>query len=222
MTGIRAVVFDLDGTLVRYHGVEFESSWGAIAAAVGKREDSERLLAEYLPRRDAYPEWVRKDALLLAGIPVSAVTGKIFPPPYAAGVREAIGALRGQYRLGILSSGVDLVADRVRDELGLDFAVANHLEVADGRFTGGAETRVDLWGKAEVLRRIAAAERLDLAEICYVGDHLNDLPVLEIVGLGIAFNPKDAALEHAADLVTRDFARIPDLISGARAGEASA
>lgn len=212
MTGIKAVVFDLDGTLVRYHGVEFESSWGAIAAAAGKRKDSERLLAEYLPRRDAYPEWVKEDALLLAGIPVSEVARKIFPPPYAAGAQEAIRELRGRYRLGILSSGVDLVADHVRDDLGLDFAVANHLEIADGRFTGGSETRVDLWRKAEVLRTIAAAQRLELSEICYVGDHLNDVPVLEIVGLGIAFNPKDAALERAADLVTRDFARIPELI----------
>ncbi len=213
MPRIKAVIFDLDGTLVRYHGVEFESSWGAIAAAVGKQMDSERLLAEYLPRRDAYPEWVTQDALLLTGIPVREVTRKIFPPPYANGVREAIQRLHGRYRLGILSSGVDLVADYVREDLGLDFALANHLEIVNGRFTGGSETRVDLWQKADVLRGIASAQRLALSEICYVGDHLNDVPVMQIVGLAIAVNPKHEALEHAADHVTQDLARIPDLIA---------
>jgi phosphoserine phosphatase len=216
MPVIKAVIFDLDGTLVRYHGVEFESSWGAIAAAAGKQADSERLLAEFLPRRDAYSEWVAQDALLLAGLPVDEVARKIFPPPYAAGAREAVEQLRGRYRLGILSSGVDLVADYVRDDLGLDFAMANHLEIADGRFTGASETRVDLWHKADVLRRIATAEDVGLSEICFVGDHLNDVPVMQLVGLAIAFNPKDATLEHAAAYVTDDLARVPDLIAASR------
>ena len=124
MGRISAVIFDLDGTLVRYRGVEFESSWGAIAAAAGVQEESQRLLREFLPRRDVYPEWVRRDGALLTGLPVERVTEQIFPPPYAAGVCRAIERLRGRYLLGILSSGVDLVAEYVRADLGLDFAVA--------------------------------------------------------------------------------------------------
>ena len=217
MSGIRAVVFDLDGTLVRYQGVEFESSWGAIALAAGVREASERLLREYLPRREAYAEWVRKDARLLAGVSVAEVAGRIFPPPYAAGVQDAVERLRGRYVLGILSSGVDLVADRVCADLGLDFALANHLIVEDGRFTGESETRVDLWSKDAVLRELAAEQGLALSEICYVGDHMNDVPVMQIVGLGIAFNPKDEALARIADHVTRNFRDIPDLVERAQA-----
>jgi|LZCG01.1.fsa_nt_gb phosphoserine phosphatase len=209
---IKTVIFDLDGTLVRYHGVEFESSWGAIAAAAGMQEASERLLSEYLPRREAYSEWVKRDAELLTGIPVTRITDRIFPPPYAAGVREAIARLRGDYRLGILSSGVDLVAEYVRDDLGLEFAVANRLLIDDGRFTGASETIVDLWKKAEVMEQIAAERGIALSEVCYVGDHMNDVPVMQIVGLGIAFNPKDDKLERVADHVTRDFAEIPELI----------
>jgi len=214
---IRAVVFDLDGTLVRYAGVEFESSWGAIAVAAGVHERSDELLREYLPRRDAYPEWVRKDAELLAGVSVEAVTSRIFPPPYAAGVREAVRRLRGRYLLGILSSGVDLVAERVREELGLDFAVANRLLIEDGRFTGESETRVDLWRKDEVLRELAEARGLSLSEVCYVGDHMNDVPAMRVVGLGIAFNPKDDELARIAHRVTRDFSEIPLLVERGRA-----
>ena len=216
MGQIKAVIFDLDGTLVRYHGVEFESSWGAIAAAIGKHEESTRLLSLYLEQHDAYKQWVAADAALLAGIPVSRVTKHIFPPPYAEGVPEAIARLHGIYRLGILSSGVDLVAERVCDDLDLEFAVANRLIVEDGHFTGESETIVDLWKKAEVMREIAAERGLALSEICYVGDHMNDVPVMEIVGLGIAFNSKDDELERVADHVTRDFAEIPTLIEAFR------
>ena len=213
---IRAIIFDLDGTLVRYHGVEFESSWGAIAAAAGKQEESGRILREFLPRRDAYQEWVERDAALLTGISVEVITAKIFPPPYATGAREAIAALRGRYTMGILSSGVDLVADRACQELGLDFSVANRLLIEDGRFTGESETVVDLWKKADVMKEIAAKHNLDLSEICFVGDHMNDVPVMRIVGLSIAMNAKDKELERIADYVVSDFTTIPQIVEESR------
>lgn len=212
MGQIKAVIFDLDGTLVRYHGVEFESSWGAIAAAIGKHEESTRLLSLYLEQHDAYKQWVAADAALLAGVPVSRVTKHIFPPPYAKGVLEAIARLRGFYRLGILSSGVDLVAEYVRDDLNLEFALSNHVFIEDGHFTGKSQTIVDLWAKDAVMKQIAEKRGLALSEICYIGDHMNDIPVMRIVGLSIAFNPKDKELEQIADYVTHDFAEIPELI----------
>lgn len=212
MGRIRAIIFDLDGTLVRYRNVEFESSWGAIATAAGKQEESEQILREFLPRRDAYEEWVERDAALLVGIPVEEITARIFPPPYATGAREAMAALRGRYTLGILSSGVDLVADRTCQELGLDFSVANRLLIEDGYFTGESETIVDLWAKADVMKEIARQHGLDLSEICFVGDHMNDVPVMHIVGLSIAMNPKDEELERIADYVVPDFTTIPQIM----------
>ncbi len=212
MGHILAVIFDLDGTLVRYHGVEFESSWGAIAAAAGVQEESKRLLKEFLPRPDAYPEWVKRDAALLAGISVQKVTKQIFPPPYAAGVPQAIDRLRERYLLGILSSGVDLVAEHVRADLGLEFAIANRLFIEDGHFTGKSEMLVDLWQKDEVLQQVVIEHDLALSQVCYVGDYINDIPVMRIVGLSIAFNPKDGELARIADVVTHDFAQIPDII----------
>ena len=218
MPRISTIIFDLDGTLVRYHDVEFESSWGAIAAAAGVQAESEALLREYLPRHDAYEEWVEKDAQLLVGVPVSRITERILPAPYADGVREAISVLRGRYRLGILSSGVDLVADWVKEDLGFDFALANHLAVAEGRFTGQSTTRVSLWSKDEALLRLAVAEGIELEEICFVGDHVNDLPAMKLVGLAVAANPKDERVRHAAAHVIVDFAELPLLLEGPRNG----
>jgi phosphoserine phosphatase len=209
---LSTVVFDLDGTLVRYHGVEFESSWGAIAAAAGVQEESERLLREYFPRRDAYSDWVAKDAQLLVGVSVAAIEAKIFPPPYADGVPGAIARLRDHYRLGIVSSGVDLVANRVLEELGLDFAVANRLFIENGRFTGESETVVDLWKKDEVLQQVAERRGIHLNEVCYVGDHVNDILVMRRVGLSIAYNPKDEGLAQIADYVVHNFGEIPAVV----------
>lgn len=202
----------MDGTLVRYAGAEFESSWGALAAAAGVAAASRALVREFFPQRDAYAEWVRRDAALLAGVVVSAVSRELFPAPYARGVREAIDALRGRCSMGILSSGVDLVANWIRDDLGLDFALANALRIDDGRFTGEGETRVALWQKGDVLATLAAEQGFDLEETCYVGDHLNDIPAMERVALAIAANPKDDLVVDACAHTLDDLGRLPDLI----------
>jgi phosphoserine phosphatase len=219
MSGLSAVVFDLDGTLVRYRGVDFESSWGALAHGAGVGDASRALLAEYLPRRDAYAEWVARDAALLAGISVDRVAEHLFPAPYAVGVREAVERLRGRYRLGILSSGVDLVAEWVRRDLEFDFALANHVEVVDGRFTGVGETRVDLWGKAEALRSLLVEHGWTPSEICYVGDHVNDVPAMQLAGLAIAANPKDRSLVEVCAHVIEDFSALPALVDAFSAGQ---
>lgn len=221
MPRLDAIVFDLDGTLVRYRGVEFESSWGAVAAAAGVSDRSHALLREYLPRKEAYAEWVARDAELLSDVPISTVADVVLPAPYATGVRAAIDALRGRYRLGILSSGVDLVADWVRLDLGLDFALSNRLATENGRFTGASETRVDLWRKDEAMRWIAEEQGLPISRICFVGDHLNDVPVMQIVGLAIAANPKDDRVRDAADHVISDFTELPRLIDRFTTGAAA-
>jgi len=212
MNKIDAVIFDLDGTLVRYHGVDFESSWGALAVAAGVSEQSQRLFHEYFHRRDAYAEWVVEEAKLLKGIAVDHVAGQLFPPPYAQGAEQAVAELQGRYLMGILSSGVDLVADRVAQDLNLSFAWANRLSVMDGRFVGTSDTVVELWSKAEVLKRLCAEHDLELEHVCFVGDNVNDLAAMQLVGLAIAANPKDDALHDVADHIMTDFTVLPGLI----------
>lgn len=207
---IRAVFFDLDGTLVRYAGVAYESSWGAIGLAAGVGKEWDELLQRYRGQPDRYPDWVRENAALLRGIPVSKVTAQIFPPPYAPGVREAVREMRKiGLILGIVSSGVSLVAQKVKEDLGMDFFAANELVVADGIFTGEAIVRVGLADKLTVVEKEARDRGLKLGEIAFVGDHINDIPVLRAVGLGIAYCPKDPAVAEAARFVTEDFREIP-------------
>lgn len=213
---IRAVFFDLDGTLVRYRGVPYESSWGAIGRAAGLGPEWERILERYLGKPHLYPDWVRENASLLRGVPVAKVERGIFPPPYPPGAPEAVAKLRSRgLVLGIVSSGVGLVAERVREELGLSFAVANELLVEDGLFTGEAVVRVGLGDKRSVVERVARERGLDLAEVAFVGDHLNDIPVFQAVGYAIAYAPKAPEVAAAAHAVAHEFTHIPRLLGGA-------
>ncbi len=213
---IRAVLFDLDGTLVRYPGVPFESSWGALGVAAGVGEEWDELLLRYRGRWELYPNWVRENAALLRGVEVARVAPALFPPPYAPGVPEAVAELRDAgYVLGIVSSGVGLVAERVREELGLSFAVANELRVEDGRFTGEAVVHVGLGDKLAVVAREGRRRGLSLREIAFVGDHLNDIPVFRAVGYAVAYAPKDPEVAQAAHAVADHFALVPRLIRGA-------
>jgi phosphoserine phosphatase len=94
----------------------------------------------------------------------------------------------------------------------LDFAWANRLHVADGRFLGTSETLVDLWAKGESLEKLADLYGWTLENVCFVGDNTNDLPAFRRAGLAIAANPKDPTLKDQVDHVIEDFAVLPNLI----------
>ena len=117
----------------------------------------------------------------------------------APGARTLIRTLRRLgYRCGIVSGGFTQFTDELAAELGLDYAAANTLEIADGRLTGRLSGRViDRAGKAQALREFAAQAAVPLSQTVAVGDGANDLDMIATAGLGIAFNAKQAVREAA-------------------------
>ena len=105
------------------------------------------------------------------------------------------------YYVGVVSGSFTAFTDRFVDELGLDFAAANELEIVDGVLTGRVlEPIMDRAGKADALRRFADKFGVPLSQTVAVGDGANDIDMLETAGLSIAFNAKPA-LRAAADTI---------------------
>ena len=95
------------------------------------------------------------------------------------------------YRTAILSGGFTCIGQRIQRRLGIDYLFANELEIRDGRVTGMVSgTIVDAARKAELLRELAAREGISLEQTIAVGDGANDLQMLGVAGLGIAFRAK--------------------------------
>jgi phosphoserine phosphatase len=143
---------------------------------------------------------LRARVALLAGLPESAieqVRGQLVLTP---GARTLLRTLRRlDYRVGIVSGGFTQITDHLATDLGLDYSLANTLEIANGRLTGGLIGPViDRAAKADALRRFAAEAGVPLSQTVAIGDGANDLDMIAAAGLGIAFNAKPV-VRAAAD-----------------------
>ena len=189
----RLVVFDVDSTLVQGEVIEMLAERAGCLAQV-------RAITEAAMRGELdFEAALRQRVALLAGLPASAlteVTGELRLTP---GARTTVRTLkRLGFRLGVVSGGFTSVVRPLAEELGMDRVAANEVEIVDDRLTGRLlEPIVDRAGKAAELRRFAEEFDVPLAQCVAVGDGANDIDMLSIAGLGIAFNAKAALLEVA-------------------------
>jgi phosphoserine phosphatase len=95
------------------------------------------------------------------------------------------------YKTAILSGGFTFYGQYLKQRFGFDYMYANELEIADGKLTGNyVGDIVDGRRKAEMLRLLCQFENINIAQAVAVGDGANDLPMLSVAGLGIAFHAK--------------------------------
>ncbi|MFP5218879.1 MAG: phosphoserine phosphatase SerB [Actinomycetes bacterium] len=190
----RLVVMDVDSTLVQGEVIEM------LAAEAGCEARVAEVTAAAMAGELDFEASLRSRVALLEGLPVEAVDRVRTQVRLTPGARTLVRTLkRLGHVVGIVSGGFTVVTDDLKDQLGLHHALANELEVVDGRLTGRVVGDVvDRAGKAAALRRFAAAEGMDLAQTVAVGDGANDLDMIEAAGLGIAFNAKPV-VRQAAD-----------------------
>ena len=105
--------------------------------------------------------------------------------------------------MGILSGGFTYFAEHLKRRLGVDCVTANELDIVDGRLTGEVKGEiVDGAKKAELLQSIARREGVGLEQVIAVGDGANDLPMLRLAGLGIAFHAKPVVQANARHAIS--------------------
>ncbi len=198
---IRAIIFDMDGTLVHYPEPPFYSSWDALGRVLGddrwyKVRDKYLKRMEHEKCEEVYNAWFYEQVSLLKGLSVDKAISALLPPPYTKGVKEFCKSLPEDVITGILTTGLGLVADYISEELGFNFYVANELEVKDGKFTGKGYVRLGLFDKLSVLMALLQKYHIAPEETCFVGDNTNDLPIFDLVGLPVGFNPKSPAVTN--------------------------
>jgi phosphoserine phosphatase len=189
----RLIVLDVDSTLVRGEVID------ELAARAGRAAEVARITAAAMNGELDFEQSLRARVAVLAGLPVSVLDEVREHLVLTPGARTLIRTLqRLGFRCGIVSGGFSQITDPLAAALGLDFAAANTLEVADGRLTGGLVGEVvDRAGKARALARFADEHGIPLEQTVAVGDGANDLDMLTAAGLGIAFNAKPIVREQA-------------------------
>jgi phosphoserine phosphatase len=190
----RLVVMDVDSTLVQGEVIEM------LAAQAGCEAEVARVTAQAMAGELDFEASLRARVALLEGLPASAVDAVRAQVRLTPGGRTLVRTLkRLGYAVGIVSGGFTCVTDDLVQELGLDHALSNTLEVVDGRLTGRVTGPVvDRARKAQALREFAALQGVTMAQTVAIGDGANDLDMLEAAGLGIAFNAKPV-VRQAAD-----------------------
>lgn len=194
----RLVAFDMDSTLIEAEVIDEL----AAAAGVGEQvaEITERAMRGELDFTESFHERV---ALLkgLSGDVLQEIAERL---PVTEGAERLIRNLNSLgYTTVILSGGFNYFGNYLKEKLGIDYVFANELDMEDGIVTGKVTgTVVDGNRKAQLLREIAEKEGIRLEQTIAVGDGANDLPMLSIAGLGIAFRAKPLVQESAKQSIS--------------------
>jgi phosphoserine phosphatase len=136
---------------------------------------------------------------LLEGMDESVLQGIAESLPITDGAERLISHLRHfGYKVAILSGGFTYFANYLKEKLGIDYVYANQLDFENGKLTGKVKGDIiDGNMKAKLLAQLAEEEGISTEQVIAVGDGANDLPMLSIAGLGIAFHAKPIVKEQA-------------------------
>lgn len=189
----RLICFDMDSTLIETEVIDEL----AIRAGVG---DEVKAITESAMRGEIeFTESFTRRVALLKGLDESVMQEIAESLPITEGVDRLMYVLKKYgYKIAILSGGFTYFGQYLQKKYGIDYVYANELEIIDGKLTGRyLGDVVDGKRKAELLRLIAQVEKVDIAQTIAVGDGANDLPMLGIAGLGIAFHAKPKVVANA-------------------------
>lgn len=194
----RLICFDMDSTLIETEVIDEL----AIRAGVG---DQVKAITEAAMRGEIdFAESFKQRCALLKGLDVSVMQEIAENLPITEGVDRLMYILKKVgFKIAILSGGFTYFGNYLKQKYNIDYVYANELEIVDGKLTGRhVGDIVDGKRKAELLRLIAQVENVDIRQTVAVGDGANDLPMISIAGLGIAFHAKPKVKETAQQCIS--------------------
>lgn len=197
----RLVMLDVDSTFIQQEAIDL------LAAKAGNADAVAQITQRAMNGEIDFQQSLRQRVSLLKGLPVTVldqVRSEITLTPGAKTLVRTLHSLG--HKVGVVSGGFLEIIAPIADQLQLDFVLANSLDQLDGVLSGTVrEPIVDRAAKAQALRAFAAQEKIDLSQTVAVGDGANDIDMLEIAGMGIAFNAKPILRESADASITNPY-----------------
>ncbi|MCK8481410.1 phosphoserine phosphatase SerB [Flavihalobacter algicola] len=194
----RLVCFDMDSTLIQTEVID------ELAELAGVGDEVKAITESAMQGEIDFNESFEKRMKLLKGLKEEVLRDVAVNLPITKGAKRLIDTLKSYgFKTAILSGGFTYFGHYLQKELGMDYVYANQLEIKDGVLTGGyIGDIVDGNKKAEYLKEIAKMEGIDISQTIAVGDGANDLPMLNLAGLGIAFHAKPKVKHNAQSSIS--------------------
>ena len=194
----RLVAFDMDSTLIQAEVID------ELAKLHGVGDQVSAITASAMRGELDFKQSLTRRVGLLRGLPAHRLQDLLHSIPLADGAERLISTLKILgYKTAIFSGGFNFFGKHLQARLGIDYVFANDLEIEKDMLTGRlASEIVDGEKKAELLQSIARKENISLDQVVAVGDGANDLPMLNMAGMGIAFHAKPLVRENANHAVS--------------------
>lgn len=195
----RLIVMDMDSTLIQQEVID------ELAAEANVKEKVSVITESAMRGELDFEQSLRQRVQLLAGLDESVLQTVRDRLQLTSGAELLVSILKKMgFKIAIISGGFTYFTEHLRNLLGLDYSFANELEIIDGKITGNIKGEiVDRAGKAKILKQLALKEQIPVDQTVAVGDGANDLDMLEVAGLGIAFNAKPTVRDKARAFISQ-------------------